>query len=62
MKKFALALVAIAALLSVLPTEAADTVLESVGITQVERNLDELETRCQVLSEDQETEEFLSGR
>ncbi len=63
MKKFLLAFVALAALVAVLPSEAADTVLETVGITQVERNLDELETQCQHLgSEDQATEEYLSGR
>lgn len=62
MKKFALALIALAALIAVMPSEAADTVLEHVGIAQVERNLDELEVRStQALSADEETVEYLTG-
>jgi ABC-type transporter MlaC component len=59
MKKFLLALAVLAALLAVVPSEAADTVLETVGVTRVQQSLDELESRCQPVSADEETVEYL---
>ena len=61
MKRFALAFVALTALISVLPSEATDTVLEHVGVSRVQRDLDDLESRTNPVGADTQAVQDLEG-